>query len=219
MELLKARSKRKEILASIKRNVDADLYLDLGDTPKKRKENIPRLGYLKAVDKDGEEYFFSFDINEDGSARIGNKDPKEFNTVLEERRATSDFYKKKIDFDLLNRIKSSNRGPVINIPNTSDMLDEITSRYKVSKEAIDALRNLIRREKETLYSYNRATHISMSLNCADNGFQIGFAANCEAIKQKNEYNWHLQNISQWLYAGCIQGLVHDGIISEVSSHH
>jgi len=31
---------------------------------------------------------------------------------------------------------------------------------------------------------------------------------------KNEYNWHLQNTSQWLYAGCI--LVQNG---KVSTHH
>jgi hypothetical protein len=30
----------------------------------------------------------------------------------------------------------------------------------------------------------------------------------------NSFNWHLQNTSQWLYAGCI--LVADG---EVSTHH
>jgi len=32
--------------------------------------------------------------------------------------------------------------------------------------------------------------------------------------EKDEYNWHLQNTSQWLYAGCI--LVEDG---RVSTHH
>jgi len=31
---------------------------------------------------------------------------------------------------------------------------------------------------------------------------------------RREYNWHLQNTSQWLYAGCI--LVQDG---NVSTHH
>ena len=31
---------------------------------------------------------------------------------------------------------------------------------------------------------------------------------------KQEFNWHLQNTSQWLYAGCI--LVQDGL---VSTHH
>jgi len=32
--------------------------------------------------------------------------------------------------------------------------------------------------------------------------------------KKQEYNWHLQNTSQWLYAGCI--LVENG---RVSTHH
>jgi len=32
--------------------------------------------------------------------------------------------------------------------------------------------------------------------------------------ETDEYNWHLQNTSQWLYAGCL--LVQDG---RVSTHH
>ena len=41
-----------------------------------------------------------------------------------------------------------------------------------------------------------------------------FEANDLSVTVKNEYNWHGQNTSQWLYAGCI--LVQDG---RVSRHH
>jgi hypothetical protein len=41
-----------------------------------------------------------------------------------------------------------------------------------------------------------------------------FWVNDLAKPKREEYNWHLQNTSQWLYAGCI--LVQDG---RVSTHH
>lgn len=41
-----------------------------------------------------------------------------------------------------------------------------------------------------------------------------FWVNDLSLPYKDQYNWHLQNTSQWLYAGCI--LVQDG---RVISHH
>lgn len=41
-----------------------------------------------------------------------------------------------------------------------------------------------------------------------------FWVNDLGLPKGNKYNWHLQNTSQWLYAGCI--LIQDG---RVSTHH
>lgn len=218
MQALAAREKRKKIIKSIQNNIDVDLYMDMGEKPKERLERMNGIGYLKAVDRNGHEHFFSFDINKDGVS-IGNRPPSEFPMTLEERKAEAEIYKKKIDLDLLYKIKKNNGGVVKNIPHAEDMIDQIESTYEITDEAVKKLRDMIAHEKSTILSYNRATHASMSLNCSKDGFQIGFAANCEAIKMKDEFNWHLQNTSQWLYAGCIQGLVYEGVISHISSHH
>ena len=45
-------------------------------------------------------------------------------------------------------------------------------------------------------------------------FIAKFWVNDLSIPVENRYNWHLQNTSQWLYAGCI--LVQNG---RVSLHH
>jgi len=49
---------------------------------------------------------------------------------------------------------------------------------------------------------------------AGSQFIAEFEVNDRSKPVKNEYNWYLQNTSQWLYAGCI--LVQNG---EVSTHH
>ena len=49
---------------------------------------------------------------------------------------------------------------------------------------------------------------------AGDQFIADFWVNDLSLPVKNRYNWHVQNTSQWLYAGCI--LVEDG---RVSTHH
>jgi len=51
-------------------------------------------------------------------------------------------------------------------------------------------------------------------NKSGDQFISEFWVNDLAKPKKEEYNWHLQNTSQWLYAGCI--LIQDG---RVSTHH
>ena len=127
--------------------------------------------------------------------------------------STIDKKPKQIDFIRLYQIKSQNKGVVIDWP-TSDM---IVKQLKdlIPSEHIKKFTECVEIEFKQCKDYNRATHIYGTGPIRWNS-QIGFqfSVKCEAIDLRDEYNWHLQNTSQWLYAGAV--VYSDG---RVSGHH
>ena len=120
---------------------------------------------------------------------------------------------KQVDFDRLYQIKSQNRGVVIDWP-TSEIVSE-QLRNLIPSEHIDKFMECVEVELERCQEFNRATHIfGMGAMKWSSQVVFQFSVKCEAIDPKDEYNWHLQNTSQWLYAGAV--VYSDG---RVSTHH
>ena len=78
-------------------------------------------------------------------------------------------------------------------------------------------------EHHVLFQYAlTAKKPSVSMKVEYNGgdyVQVVFSVSDLEKPQKDEYNWYGDNVSQWLYAGCIQWKKGTDNPMEVSSHH
>jgi len=84
------------------------------------------------------------------------------------------------------------------------MKDELKTAYDFELEQIKRYINQAQNPQAVLLPFNQS----------GSQFIANFWVNDLALPAKNQFNWHLQNTSQWLYAGCI--LVQNG---RVSLHH
>jgi hypothetical protein len=98
-----------------------------------------------------------------------------------------------------------------------DLLGSLPKEQK-SKELIEKLKSYYHYEINQLiyYSRNAIEPLIVLYPFAKKGdqFVADFWAKDLALPEKEQYNFHGQNVSQWLYAGCI--MVQYG---EVSAHH
>lgn len=125
-----------------------------------------------------------------------------------------------IDFDLLHEIKSRYGGMLESFDDTEEMIARIDREVPLGDQK-DKLYRYIEREKAICRGENWGTQASMGISqiVPDGQTHIFFSVRCEAIKyDESKWNWHLQNTSQWLYAGAIVISRHDGKLS-ISSHH
>lgn len=103
------------------------------------------------------------------------------------------------------------------IPTIQQLLDSLPNEVK-TPDIIEQITFCYRKETRLLFHYaSKAEEPDVFLlpfKEAGRQFIADFWVNDLSLPVKNQYNWHLQNTSQWLYAGCI--LVEDG---RVSTHH
>jgi hypothetical protein len=96
--------------------------------------------------------------------------------------------------------------------------DQKNKDGKINRELYSSFYEYFQREMHNLMSYalrGKKPSIGMTLFHKQGSQYIAdFSVNDLEIEIKSSHNFHLQNTSQWLYAGCI--LVQDG---EVSTHH
>lgn len=89
---------------------------------------------------------------------------------------------------------------------------------KRTPELLAHLKNKYEYEVETINSYiskakNPDAHLMPFIKAGDQ-LVADFYVNDLGIEKENKINWHFQNVSQWLYAGCIL-IDHN----QVSTHH
>lgn len=98
-----------------------------------------------------------------------------------------------------------------------ELLNSLPSDQK-TEDVIKDLKYWYEQEVKMLNEYSKnAQEPSVGLfpfNKSGSQYIAEFWVNDMSKPKKEEYNWHLQNTSQWLYAGCI--LLQDG---RVSTHH
>lgn len=98
-----------------------------------------------------------------------------------------------------------------------DLLSSLPNDQK-TEDVINSLRFWYEEEVRRLNEYAKsAKEPSIGLlpfSQSGSQYIAEFWVNDLGLSKENKYNWHLQNTSQWLYAGCI--LVQDG---RVSTHH
>jgi hypothetical protein len=98
-----------------------------------------------------------------------------------------------------------------------ELLDSLPKEAK-TKEVLERLMACYEAEVSLLHQYaGRAKRPSMALlpfTKSGRQYIADFWVNDLGLPKEGKYNWHLQNTSQWLYAGCI--LIQDG---RVSTHH
>lgn len=104
-----------------------------------------------------------------------------------------------------------------NVVSFDDLLSSLPDEQK-SKELIENLRSYYQFELSQLIHYSKPAKEPLialyPFEKAGSQYIANFWVKDLALPVKNEYNWHGQNTSQWLYAGGI--LVQDG---RVSTHH
>lgn len=98
-----------------------------------------------------------------------------------------------------------------------ELLNSLPVEQK-TEEVIKDLKYWYEREIKILNEYSKSAKEPsigfFPFNKSGDHYIAEFWVNDLAKLKREEYNWHLQNTSQWLYAGCI--LVQDGM---VSTHH
>ena len=103
------------------------------------------------------------------------------------------------------------------IPTIQQLLDSLPNEVK-TPDIIEQITFFYRKETKLLFDYASEAKepdvFLLPFKEAGRQFIADFWVNDLSLPVKNQYNWHLQNTSQWLYAGCI--LVEDG---RVSTHH
>lgn len=101
---------------------------------------------------------------------------------------------------------------------TSDQLLNSLPNVERTPFVENSVRDAYSREIENISYYTKnAVNPSVGFDTfrqSGNQFIAEFWVNDLVLEKKNQYNWHMQNTSQWLYAGCI--LLQDG---KVSTHH
>jgi len=99
-----------------------------------------------------------------------------------------------------------------NIISFNELVASLPEKEKVDKKELWDIywyvRKMMKRYSE---GYTNVLNILTDFHKAGNQFIADFNVSDLERSVKNEYNWHLQNTSQWLFAGCI--LVEGGIIS------
>lgn len=99
-----------------------------------------------------------------------------------------------------------------NIISFNELVASLPEKEKVDKKELENMYWYVRKMMKK-YSEGRSniSNIISGFHKAGNQFVADFSVSDLKKPVKNEYNFHLQNTSQWLFAGCI--LVEDGIIS------
>ena len=104
-----------------------------------------------------------------------------------------------------------------NIISLDDLLTSLPKSEKTEK-VIEDIKAAYWEEFEKMRRYReKGKKIELSIypfRHTGNQFIANFEVNDRGKPVTPEYNWHLQDTSQWLYAGCI--LVQEG---RVSTHH
>ena len=97
------------------------------------------------------------------------------------------------------------------IPSFGDLLSSLPMEFR-SQKVRDQLNWAFQREKEIIETYvKRLTEDDKAFSAVMLTFSKGggsqwiadFAVKDLTILEGNKFNWHLQNVSQWVYAGCI----------------
>jgi len=100
---------------------------------------------------------------------------------------------------------------------TNKVREELRDAYKRELQVIGrAVARLKKEKKPYLAKMFLFGHLQGSQIIAD------FWVKDLSTEEKREYNWHLQNVSQWKYAGCILFSVtrfKDGADYIISTHH
>lgn len=103
------------------------------------------------------------------------------------------------------------------IATLQELLNSLPDEEK-TKEVIRQLKTSYEIETGLLHKYaSKAGKPSIALlpfTKSGSQYIADFWVNDLGLPKENKYNWHIQNTSQWLYAGCI--LVQNG---RVSTHH
>ena len=98
-----------------------------------------------------------------------------------------------------------------------ELLDSLPNEAK-TEAIIQRLKTFYEIETGLLHKYasgaEKPSMTLLSFTKSGSQYIADFWVNDLGLPKENKYNWHLQNTSQWLYAGCI--LVQDG---RVSTHH
>ena len=106
---------------------------------------------------------------------------------------------------------------VRNIVNEKDLLDSLPARFVLKEGVREAIVNLRERVCSIMESYvENAIEPRLLLtqfNKSGSQWIADFSISDKAKPEKNQYNWHLQNTSQWLFAGCILFDERDGRVS------
>ena len=105
----------------------------------------------------------------------------------------------------------------LNISTLSDLLESLPEEQKTN-DLIGELRTAYALEVTRLIEYAKQAEkpniFLQPFTKQGDQFIAVFSVNDLAKPKEEKYNWHGQNMSQWVYAGCI--CVQDG---EVSLHH
>jgi len=100
------------------------------------------------------------------------------------------------------------------------ILDEFSLGLDQEGEFIIQLNSYYQSEIVTMLSYthgNNNVQINFSpFRNTGSQYVATFSVLDKDLPEKESYNWHAQNTSQWLYAGA---LVYDPKTNEISSHH
>ena len=98
-----------------------------------------------------------------------------------------------------------------------ELLNSLPDEEK-TEEVIQRLKTCYKIETDLLHKYastaERPAIALLPFSRSGSQYIADFWVNDLGLPKENKYNWHLQNTSQWLYAGCI--LVQNG---RVSTHH
>lgn len=117
----------------------------------------------------------------------------------------------------------------VSIPTLAELLFSLPVEFQSSK-VIEQLARAYDDEVKWINEY-ASRLIKQGKDCAavmckfDNrGSQwvANFSVKNLSIPESNQYNWHLQNVSQWVYAGCIlfdERSFKDGSEWIISTHH
>ncbi len=97
------------------------------------------------------------------------------------------------------------------IPSFDDLLASLPAEFRSQKvkeqlkRAYDVESKRINEYVHDLNCQGKQSSAAMYLFRKGGGSQwlAEFAVNDLSIPRSNSYNWHLQNTSQWVYAGCI----------------
>jgi len=116
------------------------------------------------------------------------------------------------------------------VPSFADLLASLPMEFRSQKvkdqlkRAYDVESKRINEYADRLNSESKEFLAAMSLFRKGGGSQwlAEFAVNDLSIPRSNSYNWHCQNVSQWVYAGCIlfdERRFKDDAEYVISTHH
>lgn len=97
------------------------------------------------------------------------------------------------------------------IPSFAELLASLPVQFRTEKvkeqlkRSYDVEATTINKYVETLNEDDKEFSAALYLFRKGGGSQwlAEFAVNDLSIPRSNSYNWHCQNVSQWVYAGCI----------------